>query len=249
MHENEIKIIRLNSNGNLFNSENYNKNDNLDAFLLYRDNLVNIRVVSILNGLQDDISIDIMSDKNQLDGDFKKWLDNFEEDYDVRQYIVNGFQEYLYPFIYDGEVNDFILMVRWVYKNMKEDEQLSLYIHSFSKIENRVIIKRNDIGVSVDYYDDIHDEPINTRQVYFNDYFLEDIDEMDKKLLEALSHQLKKEGSCAFKYSGKYYNIYENEEEGGYYYDKYESMQDSEPLVSISCECDDEDDAILFAIM
>ena len=174
MHENEIKIIRLNSNGNLFNSENYNKNDNLDAFLLYRDNLVNIRVVSILNGLQDDISIDIMSDKNQLDGDFKKWLDNFEEDYDVRQYIVNGFQEYLYPFIYDGEVNDFILMVRWVYKNMKEDEQLSLYIHSFSRVENRVIIKRNDIGVSVDYYDDIHDEPINARQFYFNDYTLGD---------------------------------------------------------------------------
>lgn len=71
---------------------------------------------------------------------------------------------------------------------------------------------------------------------------------INRALLEGLTIQLKKEGACAFKNSGYYYNVYKNEEKGGYSYDKYESMQDSEPLVSESCECDKEEDAILFSI-
>jgi len=163
-----LKTVNLLQNGEKFNPNTYSDIDNIDAYLVCENDLVNIRVSDCMN--EDEVSINILSDKKQMNQDFLEFIENFEEDYDARKYVINSYQEYLYPFVYDDEITDFNLMVKWVYENIDNEKSIHLCISSYSLTEKKIVINKNDMGVIVDYYDDIHDEPLNTKTFYFEDF-------------------------------------------------------------------------------
>ncbi len=170
----DLKIVSLLQNGASFDANTYTITDNLDAYIICKDSLVSIRVAPVMCGMHNEVSTNILSDKKQMDKEFLEFIENIEEDFIVHSYLICRYQEYLYPFVYDDVINDFTIMVRWVYKNLNVDKKINLVIFSFSFIVNKIVIYRNDISVTVDYYDNVHNEPYDTRTFYFDDYNFED---------------------------------------------------------------------------
>jgi hypothetical protein len=168
--ENELEVVSITLNGEKFNAETYSSNDNMDAVVIYKGKyLVNLRI-SKINGFADSFYYNIISDERQFSDSFRKWLDTLDDDYSPREYVIAKYQEYLYPlFVKDNEIVDFTCMTYWVHNILAEDEQVTI-IEPCDELRQYIIVKRNDIGVSVDYYSDLNSSPSNTRQFYFDDY-------------------------------------------------------------------------------
>ena len=170
-----LKIMNLKINGMDFDPIKYSQTDTLEATMVFNnDNIANIYITSY-----DEVVITMISDINQQSKEFKKFLDNFEDDYSVKQYLVSKYQEYLYPFVYDDEIKDNKhILLNWCAANMKQDNELIIRVTSFALWEHNIVVKLNDIGVSVDYYDDIHKEPIKSYIYYFEDYEVDPTEKM-----------------------------------------------------------------------
>lgn len=167
----DLKVVSLKANGVDFNPLTYKTSDSLEAIVVSNNNIATVRCLDITNNT-DDAGYTLHSSRNKASEDFMLELDSLEDgDYDVRNYLINGFQEYLYPFIKDDEiVSDKTILVDWVKNNLECDDEITIVISSFERVEQEIVIKRNDIGVSVDYYDGIHDEPIKEETFLFEDF-------------------------------------------------------------------------------
>ncbi len=172
---NNIKIMNLKVNGLDFNPIEYSSTDSIDATMVFNDsNIIHVRVTSY-----DEVIITNVSDLKQQSKEFKKFLVDFEDDYNVRHYIVSKYQEYLYPFMYDDEIKDNKhILLDWCSTNMNQDKELNIRVTSFALWEHNIVVKLNDIGVSVDYYDDIHKEPTKSYIYYFEDYEVDPTEKM-----------------------------------------------------------------------
>lgn len=90
------KTIDLKVNGENFNQNNYQNSDNLDAILVCGDDIAKVRVTSY-----DEVIIEPITKKNIESKEFINFLDELEDEYNVRNFLISTYYEYLYPFMYD----------------------------------------------------------------------------------------------------------------------------------------------------
>jgi len=94
----------------------------------------------------------------------QSFIKNIEEEQaDLKGFLIQSYQEYLFPFIREKEIDKVKLYDYSL--DMKQDESIDFLIDN-----KYVTIRKNDIGLSIDYYDDIDDEPILEDNLYFEDY-------------------------------------------------------------------------------
>ena len=116
-----LKIVDLKVNGRKFNPYTYTKADNIEALLISSNyEVATIRVTSI-----EDVIVTVHSQKTSKE--FMSELESIENgDYDAIAYIINGYQEYLYPFVEDDNIKDINMMLDWMSNNTKLDEEICL---------------------------------------------------------------------------------------------------------------------------
>lgn len=164
----KIKVINLQQNGESFRPLTCEGNQNLEALLVQdANNVARVKVTAL-----GEVSINLLSLRAYADEEFLLELGSLEGgDYDANKYLINGFQEYLYPFIKNDEViQDKNILLDWVSNNLKEDEEVTIVTSSFNLVEEYIVIKKNDVGVSLDYYDCINCEPIKSETFWFEDF-------------------------------------------------------------------------------
>ena len=159
-----LKIVDLKVNGRKFNPYTYTKADNIEALLISSNyEVATIRVTSI-----GDVIVTVHSQKTSEE--FMSELESIENgDYDAIAYIINGYQEYLYPFVEDDNIKNINMMLDWMSNNTKLDEEICLYIAGFTS-ERYIIVKHNNTGISLDSYMDLNEEPMVEKLFYFEDY-------------------------------------------------------------------------------
>jgi len=169
----KLQIQKLLINGNEpFDADSYSVNDNLDAVLVYDNNVATSRVISYGS------TTTLLTDEKKCDPFFKTFIEEFDDrEYsDPRLFLIGRYQEYKYPFYnhmptdIDNSIPNKVLMMDWCYNNLKEDEYIVLMLTSFNIWESEIKIIRTDVGVVVDYFDHTHDEPINTETYWFQDF-------------------------------------------------------------------------------
>ena len=152
-----------------FNGNTYKAGHSLAALIGYNGSFVEMKVTS-KNGHVDNFDYEVLTDKEQLNARFEEWLDCFLEKNNPRVYLITEYQMKKYPFISEeNTIKDIDEMMQWVCKNLKEDEQITI-VDPIVDYTKEIIIKRNDIGVSVDYYSDNSCEPVHISQYCFDDF-------------------------------------------------------------------------------
>ena len=173
--KNKIKIMNLLVNGAPFNPSTYNRADNLDALMINGDDVANVRITFYCGS-----ETTLVSSKEQTSVGFKQFIDEFDEgDYGCQNsFLISKYQEYLYPFLLSSDKRkdseqfiDVHKLLDWCFRFLNEDDRVVILLTSFDLWKSKMIItKSEDVGVIVDYYDEVHDEPINSDTYFFADY-------------------------------------------------------------------------------
>jgi len=160
-----IQVINLTVNGEAFVPYLFDYKDNIDAIMhIGKTDVFNIRVK---NG--EDVTVTALTAKSKLINSIDV-VDNLFDNYVPAEYLADMYQEFIYPFFEDQVINNSILY-QWavVDKNMTESEDINIVTG-----EQIIVIKLNDIGLSIDYYDDINESPITEDTVYFDDFKIDE---------------------------------------------------------------------------
>lgn len=162
-----MKTIRLRKNGNPFTPISYHKGDNLEAFILNGEDLIRIYVTQY-----NDVTIELMSEHSKASKETLDFINSFHEDIaDVRMYLIDTYQEYLYPFHHNQELDEDNL-VEWFRNdnNVKVGQGIEL-LFLLSEFPYIRIIK-NDKGLLIKDSSTSHDLNKNGFKhiCFFKDY-------------------------------------------------------------------------------
>jgi hypothetical protein len=168
-----IKIISLLSGNEnkQFDGNTYEAGDNLTALIRCNGTIAEMKVISAND--VDSFSYEVLTDKEQMDIRFEEWLESFLEENNPRGYLIENYQTQNYPFVLkDNVINveeNIVKMMQWTCKNLKEDQQITI-VDSTTDCKKAIVIKRNDIGISVDHYSDNYNKLEHAFQYYFDDF-------------------------------------------------------------------------------
>ncbi len=114
------KCISLKCDGEEFNPREFDyNNSHLEGLVLLDDNLVSIRVT---NGWE--LSTSILTPKGKVTDTVIEYLEELKDFGDLKTYLIDLYQEALFPFVYDQEIDD-NAMRKWFSEN-KDVEKVEL---------------------------------------------------------------------------------------------------------------------------
>lgn len=114
------KCISLKCNGEEFDPQKFDyNNSHLEGLVLMTDCLVSIRVTNSC-----ELSTSILTPKSNTTEIVLEYLEELKDFSDLKTYLIDLYQEALFPFVYDQEIDD-DAMKKW-FKDNRDVEKVQL---------------------------------------------------------------------------------------------------------------------------
>jgi len=158
-----MRTINLTQNGLPFNPLTYDSLDILEALIVDGNDVVSIRVDSEINWT----SIELISNSKTVSKDFAEFVKDFEENYDATAYLLETYQEYIYPFFRDGGFVGCVgTLLDYTYHHLKDG---LIHIVLENNIYESINVHGNAEGAIIDYLDK-YEEVVKSDTYWYQDW-------------------------------------------------------------------------------